>query len=69
MNTKVYDAANLGGFFASIAWNCSFLGRSMRGTVRLDGVFCRSVNPHGSALFAFDSAWAGNIPTTVGAML
>ena len=46
-----------GGFFVSGAWFSSF-GRAMRGASRLAGSYDRSVNPHGSALFAFDSAWA-----------
>jgi len=57
-----------GGFFVSGAWRCS-LGRAVRGALRLAGAYCRSVNPHGSVLFAFDSARTGKFPTSVGAAL
>jgi hypothetical protein len=57
-----------GGFFVSGAWRCSF-GRAVRGALRLAGAYCRSVNPHGSVLFAFDSARAGISQPSVGAAL
>ena len=55
------DLHESGGFFMSAAWLCScWAGRAggLGLPVSLDD---RSVNPHGSAHFAFDSAWVENL--------
>lgn len=57
-----------GGFFVFVAWRCSF-GRAMRGAVEARRTWCRSSNPHGSALSAFGSAEAEEKNLSPGAAL
>lgn len=57
-----------GGFFASIARHCSLFGRWCAGGFVPTGSCSQVVNPHISALFAFDNAEGGPSHST-GAVL